>query len=132
MPPRTMSRHTFTRQVSRVADSAFPAAVLGQEVVYLTDREKYRYELLSSNISHVVREGDTLQNLAARYYAAFSDPPRFSAASLWWIIADFQPQPIHDPTIVLSDGATIVIPSKRTVTDRVFNPNVRTDSGGLR
>lgn len=132
MPPRVMSRHTFTRQVSRIADSAFSPAFRGREIVYLTDREKFRYETLSDNRSHVVREGDTLHNLAARFYAALSDPPTFSAASLWWVIADFQPNPIHDPTIRLSTGSTIVIPSLRTLNDRVFNPNVRADNGGFR
>lgn len=132
MPPRRFSRHTFTRQVSRIADSAFRGAVLGRELVYLTDREKFRYVEASDNISHLVREGDTLQNLAARYYAPMSDPPLFSAAWLWWIIADYQPQPIHDPTIILATGSTVIVPSLRTVNDRVFNPAVREDSGGFR
>jgi hypothetical protein len=127
-----MSRHTFTRQVTRIADSAFPAAVRGREVVLLTDREKYLYESLPDNISHIVREGDTLQNLAARYYAPLSDPPKFSAASLWWAIADFQPQPIHDPTILLAVGSTLIVPSLRTINDRVFNPNIRREQGGFR
>lgn len=121
MPPRNLSRHTFTTQVTR-ADG----------YVYLTDREKFTYAPYRDNVSHTVTEGETLWTLAATYYAELSDPPAFSAASLWWVIADFQPQPIHDPTVQFLVGETLIIPSLATVRNRVFNPNERAERGGLR
>lgn len=119
MPPRLWSRHTFTTQLRRLSDGA----------VFLTDRERFLYVELADNISHIVVDGDSLHSIAAQNYAELSDPPHFSGASLWWAIADFQPIPIHDPTIVLTSGTTIIVPSLRTVMDKIFNPAVRTDGG---
>ena len=116
MPPRSMSRHSFTVQ--------FDTATSPRRVI-LADREKFRFVDWNDNIVHVVTQGDTLHRLAAKYWGALSDPPNFSPANLWWIIADFQPQPIHDPTIVLTPGCQLIIPSLRTVQDRILNPEFR-------
>lgn len=112
MPPRLFSRHTAVTQVNRGDTSRY---------VYLSDREKFRYQRFPDNIVHTIQAGDTLHRLAARMYAPLSDPPEFSAASLWWAIADFQPQPIHDPTIALRPGHALIIPSLRTLQDRILN-----------
>lgn len=115
MPPRKFSRHSFTEVF---ADSA------GR--LFLSDREKFLYRELADNEFHVVKEGDTLQNLAGRRYAALSGVfEGFSPGQLWWVIADFQVPPIHDPTISLSPGSTVIIPSLRTVRERVFNRTER-------
>lgn len=105
MAPRLFSRHTFCETLSDEAGR-----------LYLTDREPYGYRDLPDNRVHLVAEGDTLQTLAAQY---FSDLP--DAALLWWVIADFQPDPIFDPTIALSPGSTLVIPSAQTVLGRIFD-----------
>lgn len=84
--------------------------------LYLSEREPFRYLALADNIAHRVTQGESLWTLADRYF----DPlPR--AAGLWWVIADFQPAPIFDPTVVLAPGSVIVVPSFRTVVERIFN-----------
>lgn len=106
MPPRVRSRHIFTLGVK---DAAEP------DKVQLTDREPFSFQDLADNVVHRVADGDTLGGLADRYFN-----PIENAASLWWVIADFQPEPIHDPTIALAPGSTLVIPSVRTVLEAVF------------
>lgn len=120
MPPRLYSRHSFVDQVDNGGSP---------RVVYLSDRTKFLYLDLPDNRVHTVKDGDNLRFIAAREYAALSDPPRFSAASLWWAIADFQPQPIHDPTIVLTIGGQLILPSLRTVRDKILNPAFRRGRG---
>lgn len=108
MPPRINSRHEFTYSIEDVTT--------GKRI--LTEREPYRFRNFNDNIVHVVGEGDSLFNLAGRYYKGFTDRP----AGLWWVIADFQPDPILDPTLALDIGREIVIPSLRTIREEIFNP----------
>lgn len=112
MPPRRFSRHSFTTSTLDSSNREF-----------LSRRDKFFYRELPDNVFHVVKEGDTLQNLAGRFYSSLSgaNGVEFSPAQLWWVIADFQPAPIHDPTIKLVVGATLVVPSLRTVRERIFN-----------
>lgn len=109
MAPRLYSRHALCEAVTD-----------GAGRLYLTDREPYGYRDLPDNRTHVVGEGDTLQTLAARYYGALPNP-----AWLWWVIADFQPDPIFDPTVRLEPGVTLVIPSAQTLLTRVFDEGRR-------
>ncbi|MFI5299205.1 MAG: hypothetical protein ACHREM_14000, partial [Polyangiales bacterium] len=81
----------------------------------LTDREPYPYAVLADNRAHTVVDGDTLFDLAGRYFAPL---PR--ACGFWWAIADFQPEPIFDPTLALDVGRVLVIPSTRTLTDVIL------------
>jgi hypothetical protein len=82
---------------------------------YLTEREPYRHRALSDDRVHTVVDGDSLFDLAGRYFAPL---PR--ACGFWWAIADYQPDPIVDPTIALETGSTIVIPSTRVLTDVIL------------
>ena len=43
----------------------------------------------------------------------------------WWAIADFQPDPIVDPTLELEVGRTIFIPSERVLTDVILGAGRR-------
>lgn len=113
MPPLLHSRHTFTA-----------ALKLPDGRRYLTARAPFRYRDLPDNRTHVVVEGDTLQTVAARYFADMTRP-----AGLWWVVADFQPDPVFDPTIRLGVGRVLVIPSLRTVIDLIFAEGRRTDPG---
>lgn len=113
MPPRRFSRHTY---VLGIADEAAPDAL------QLTERTPYGYRTLGDTRQHTVAQGDTLWSLAARYFAGFARP-----AGLWWVIADFQPDPILDPTITLTPGTTLYIPSVRTVTELIFSETRRTE-----
>jgi len=109
MPPRLFSRYMFTRAVTDDAGR-----------LYLTEREPYAFRAFGDNGQHVVKEGDSLFSLAARYFKGFDRP-----AGLWWILADFQPDPIHDPTIALAPGRVLVIPSMRTVQEEIFSERRR-------
>lgn len=102
--PRLFSRYSFCR---RLVDEEGRA--------YLSEREPFRYRALTDNRVHVVQQGDTLPTLADRYFA---DQP--NAAQLWWVIADFQPDPLHDPTIDLALGQNLVIPSVATLLNLIF------------
>lgn len=111
MPPRQYSRNTFCLAV--------PDEV-GR--LYLTPRNPYRFRVLTDTVLHVVGDGDTLQALAARAYAGLPRP-----AGLWWVIADFQPDPILDPTVQLGAGTTLFIPSLRVVQELVFSESRRNE-----
>lgn len=104
MPPRRFSRY------------AFSAAVLDDAGrLLLTEREPFRFRSFPDNRQHVVQQGDTLFSLAGRYFAPLPRP-----SGLWWVIADFQPEPIHDPTLALDLGRVVFIPSVRVITEEVF------------
>jgi hypothetical protein len=109
MAPRLYSRHSF---VTAVKDD--------DEIVRLTEREPFHYQSFRDTRTHVVKKGDTLFTLADRYFSGFS-----RAAGLWWIIADFQPDPIFDPTIELTPGDILLIPAERVVIERVFSEERR-------
>ena len=113
MPPRRFSRFTFS------------AAVLdGNERLFLTEREPFRFQSLPDNRQHVVKQGETLFTLAGRYFAPL---PR--ACGLWWVVADFQPAPIHDPTLELENGQLLFIPSVRVVTESILSEVRRQEAG---
>jgi hypothetical protein len=112
MPPRRFSRYTFS------------AAVMDEEErLFLTEREPFRFRPLTDSRQHVVKEGETLFSLAGRYFAPLPRP-----AGLWWIIADFQPEPVHDPTLNLQLGRMLVVPSVRTVVEELFSERRREES----
>lgn len=109
MPPRAGSRHSFCLGV-RDED----------ERLFLTEREPYRYREHPDTRIHVVAQGDTLFELAGRYFAPV---PR--ACGLWWVIADFQPDPVLDPTLELEVARRLYVPSLRVVTDVIFSEQRR-------
>lgn len=112
MPPRKFSRYSFATGLRNADDPL--------QRFYLSDRVRFLYLPLPDNIQHVVSEGDTLWNLASRFYLPIERP-----AGLWWVIADFQPDPIHDPTVRLETGGLVIIPSLRTVTEQIFSASRR-------
>lgn len=83
---------------------------------FLTLRVPFRFRALPDNVVHVVADGDTLYTIAGRYFQPLERP-----AGYWWAIADFQPHPIHDPTIALVSGSVIVVPSIRTLVTEILN-----------
>lgn len=76
----------------------------------LTERELFAFRDLPDNRVHVVVQGDTLWHLAGRYFVPL---PR--ACGYWWVLADFQPEPIVDPTLELEAGRTLYVPSAATL-----------------
>lgn len=112
MPPQLYSRYQFC---TAQADD--------EGRLFLSERVPYRFRAFADNRTHIVQEGDTLQVLAATYFEGMPNP-----AWLWWVIADFQPDPILDPTIALAGGQTIIIPSVQTLIERVFSESRRAEA----
>lgn len=77
--------------------------------VYLTEREPLEFRERFDTIVHVVKTGDTLFTIADLYYQGVGgiDEP----AWYWWAIGDFQPEPVHDPTVPLTTGTYIYVPA---------------------
>lgn len=113
MPPRAGSRHSFSLGVLNED---------GRRL--LTEREPYRYRDLPDNREHRVVGGDTLWGLAGLYFAPL---PR--ACGFWWAIADFQPDPLVDPTLLLEPGRRVVVPSTRVLTDVILGESRRREQG---
>lgn len=109
MAPRTGSRHSFTFGVRDELARRF-----------LSEREPYRFKDHTDTRVHVVAQGDTLFELAGRYYAPL---PR--ACGFWWVLADFQPDPIVDPTLELDLGRRLFVPSLRVLTDVILSEQRR-------
>lgn len=110
MPVQDLSRHLLTTQ--RFTEDG--------EQQYLDDRVPYRFRDKPGTQIYTAKEGDSLFFLAAKFYATMPRP-----AGMWWVIADFQPQPIHDPTLTLQPGRVIYIPSQRVVSEEIINESRR-------
>ena len=108
MPPKLNSRHSFTLGLTE-----------GRRR-FLSEREPYRFRPFADTRRHRVVQGDTLWSLAGR---AFAPLPR--ACGYWWVIADFQPDPIIDPTLTLEPGRLLYIPSTRALTDVILSEQRR-------
>ncbi|HWN70639.1 MAG TPA: LysM domain-containing protein [Haliangium sp.] len=106
MPPMRDSRFEHCRAIRDDAGN-----------LYLTEREPYRFRPLPDTRIHTVAEGETLYTIAGRYFR-----PRPRACGLWWIIADFQPDPILDPTLALEPGRRLFITSLRVVEEEILGP----------
>lgn len=92
---------------------------------FLSDRVPYRYVKRSDNRVHTVVDGDTLFSLADTYFRPLDRPSQF-----YWVIADYQPEPIIDASLSLTIGTRIVIPSVRVLVEEIFNESRRAAFGG--
>lgn len=91
------------------------------DILYLSTPDPFPYQNLPDNIPHIVKVGDTIFALAAKYYA---EEPR--GAGYYWAIGDFQPEPIcHDPTLQLPEGSVVIVPSLLTLRSRILNARRR-------
>ncbi len=112
MPPRRFSRFTFSKGI-----------VGSDDRLFLTERIPFRFRQLGDTRQHIVKQGDTLHNIAARRFRPLPRP-----AGLFWVVADFQPDPIIDPTIALSPGRVLFVPSVRTVIEQIFSEGRRLET----
>lgn len=108
MPPKLYSRHSYTYAYQDDSGD-----------VVLSIPEPYRFRDFGDNRVVTVVEGETLFGIAGREFSGDFERP----AGFWWIIADFQPEPIHDPTIRLEGGRKLYIPSVRTIREEIFSPS---------
>ena len=76
--------------------------------IYTELRPRLSFEDRDDVIMYEIQAGDTLFSIAQR---AYSQGQSEDAAHFWWAIADFQPEPINDPTIALVPGEYLLIPS---------------------
>lgn len=84
--------------------------------LYLTDPEPFRYRDLPDNILHPVAQGETYESIAFATYGR---------ADAWWVIPDYQPEPVADPTIALVGGSVLVLPSPRVVEEEILSEERR-------
>lgn len=106
MPPGPLSRHLLCVGVTRFSDG----------LSYLLDREPIRYVNRGDNKRVQAKRGDTWYSLAAEHLV-----PIPNAEQLFWVICDFQPDPILDPTIAPTPGTIYYIPSPDFVTANYFS-----------
>jgi len=89
-------------------------------VSYIDEREPFGYRDEVDNRYHRSRRGDTWWGLAHLY---FQGVPR--ACGLWWLICEYQPTRVIDPTCVIEENTLIVVPSMRVIRMMVFSPERR-------
>lgn len=111
MPPRRYSRYAYVLGVPS------PSGAL-----MLAERIPFRYKERDDTRVVIARDGDTLWGLANRAYEGLPRP-----AGLWWVIADFQPEPIVDPTLKLVPGQRLYVPSLRVVEEEILAASRRTE-----
>lgn len=116
MPPGPQSRYRFTEAYADPVDGRLS----------LSEREPFGFRELRDTTIHLSREGDSWWTLAGHYYEAFVTADlAFDPSQLWWILADFQPEPVIDPTVVIPVGTALYIPSLRAVHELIFNDRRR-------
>lgn len=97
------SRYKHTEEFLDVRPNRRRVSLLGA-------RRRFGFVQHPLNRYHIVRAGDTLHSLAAKYFPNYPFPAR-----LWWVISDFQIPTIVDPTIQLTPGSVMIIPSEQLV-----------------
>jgi hypothetical protein len=113
MPPGPNSRHLIAPMVTRVDDG----------LTFVLDREPFRFVPRPDNRRVVVEEGETWHNLAATHLQPIS-----RAQDLWWVICDFQPTPVLDPTQQPIPGSVVFIPSPEFVQGTILSDSRAEDT----
>ncbi len=114
MPPGIHSRYLFCQGLTDSSGNLF-----------LSDRVPFSFKKATDNRSHEVVEGDTLFHLAHTYFTPLDRPSQY-----FWVIADFQPEPIIDATLKLQPGTTLLIPSIRMLVEEIMNESRRSEFTG--
>ncbi len=91
--------------------------------LFLSERVPFRYVDRDDTIEHVAVAGDTWWSLADLFYGSVPD----AASLLWYVIPDFQPAPVVDPTIAIVPGTILYVPSLQTVLTEVVSEGRRSD-----
>jgi hypothetical protein len=90
---------------------------------FLSERVPFRYQPFDDTIERIAVAGDTWWSLAFLYYGAIPN----AANLLWYVIADFQPVPVVDPTIAIVPGTTVYVPSLQTLLSDICSEQRRKD-----
>jgi hypothetical protein len=108
MPPHIQSRYLSVFGVRDNSGNFF-----------MTERKRFFFDdSLPGTILHKAETTDKLWNLAYRYWGGENGIE--NAEHLWWVIAEFQPIPISDPTIDLESDRLLYIPSLQVVREKVL------------
>lgn len=91
--------------------------------LFLSEPVPFRYVERDDTIQHRAVAGDTWWSLAYQYYGSIPE----AANLLWHVIMDFQPVGVVDPTIALTPGTIIYVPSLQTLQTEVFGEDRRKD-----
>lgn len=102
--------------------------------LFLSSPEPFGYQDLPDNTVHIATATDTWESLADRHFASLADQLAtidMEPSHLYWILADFQPDPrpdaADDTTLRIPAGTRLVLPSVGTVLDLVFNESRRAE-----
>jgi hypothetical protein len=68
--------------------------------------ERLSYEDREDNTIHIVTEGERIYDLAQAYFARVIP----NGIDIWEVLAQYQPEPIVDPSVPLAAGREIFIP----------------------
>ncbi|MEN6368466.1 MAG: hypothetical protein ABFD77_02070 [Thermotogota bacterium] len=90
------------------------------EIAYLDEREPFRYRDEPDNTFYTAKDGDTWWGLAWKFFSGFPNK-----ALLYFLLCEFQPEPVVDPTIRIEAGRQIAIPSERIIRTKVYSKDNR-------
>lgn len=110
MPANSNNNSRYRHTLVFIDDRPESEAGRAAGVVYYGQRRPIRFRDDVDTVAHTVMDGENLAGLANTHYQGFPNP-----SSLWWIIAEFQPVPIIDPTRKLRGGTVLLIPSATLV-----------------
>lgn len=82
----------------------------------LLKRTPFRFEDREDNIHHEAGTGERWWHIAERYYTKVAA----RACGLWWVVADYQPTPIVDPTLKIRPGTIIICPAPVVVQSEIL------------
>ena len=89
-------------------------------VLFIDEREPFRYREEGDNRFYRAKEGDTWWGLAHVFFDGVQ-----RACGLWWLLCEYQPTPVLDPTLGIEPNTLIVIPSTRVLRTQVFTNEQR-------
>jgi hypothetical protein len=82
--------------------------------------ERVDYEDDDDIIIHIVADGERLYDIAQFHYGTARNNPW----DMWEVIAQFQPEPILDPSVILETGREIYIPSSEFIEEVAYGPTL--------
>ena len=86
----------------------------------LSKRIPFRYQKFGDNVVHTCLEGESVNDIAQIFYGKIYG--HREARNMFWIICDFQPQPILDCTLTMEAGQKIIVPSPITIDVYIRDP----------